>query len=67
MERVKGNRTNFPLPLVLLTEDFPRYGFARYENTDEAEDCIRGLVSSKYEAGFARVPHLPELFALVVY
>ncbi|CAZ81043.1 unnamed protein product [Tuber melanosporum] len=30
------------------------YGFARYENTDEAEDCIRGLVSSKYEAGFAR-------------
>ncbi|RPB04252.1 RNA-binding domain-containing protein [Choiromyces venosus 120613-1] len=30
------------------------YGFARYENVDEAEDCIRGLVSSKYEAGFAR-------------
>ncbi|KAL7273118.1 hypothetical protein RUND412_004039 [Rhizina undulata] len=30
------------------------YGFARYETKEEAEDCIRGLVSLKYEAGFAR-------------
>jgi hypothetical protein len=25
----------------------------------EAENCIRGLVSQKYEAGFARVSYLP--------
>lgn len=31
------------------------YGFARYETVEQAEDCIRGLVSLKYEAGFARV------------
>ncbi|KAI5804974.1 hypothetical protein EDC01DRAFT_610192 [Geopyxis carbonaria] len=30
------------------------YGFARYETIEEAENCIRGLVSLKYEAGFAR-------------
>ncbi|KAA8904642.1 hypothetical protein FN846DRAFT_984202 [Sphaerosporella brunnea] len=30
------------------------YGFARYETKQQAENCIRGLVSQKYEAGFAR-------------
>jgi hypothetical protein len=35
------------------------YGFARYETKEEAENCIRGLVSLKYEAGFARVCSFP--------
>jgi hypothetical protein len=42
------------------------YGFARYENKQEAENCIRGLVSQKYEAGFARVSCSPTIEELRV-
>lgn len=44
-----------PVWLIFTLLRVRRYGFARYETKQEAQDCICGLMSLKYEAGFARV------------
>lgn len=54
MALAKGNDPGF-LKFGANNSHFYSYGFARYESVEQAEDCIRGLVSLKYEAGFARV------------
>jgi hypothetical protein len=43
------------LPLSFLF----RFGFIKYHNFEDAEDCIRGFHYLGYEVSFARVSLLP--------
>lgn len=36
-----------------------RFGFIKYHNFEDAEDCIRGFHYLGYEVSFARVRHRP--------
>jgi hypothetical protein len=64
MGPARGNDPEF-LNSEPADSHFRSYGFARYETTEQAEDCIHGLVSLKYEAGFARVCNQQASFLLL--
>lgn len=43
--------------IVRLTDQIPSFGFIKYYNFEDAENCIRGFHHLGYEVSFARVRH----------
>jgi hypothetical protein len=50
--------SNYPFLDDALTAKYS-FGFIKYHNFEDAEDCIRGFHYLGYEVSFARVCHLP--------
>lgn len=51
------------VPSLFSTDISSSFGFIKYHNFEDAEDCIRGFHYLGYEVSFARVNTRPSLHA----